>query len=681
VFADDGCIEVGMIRNMPNIQKLLNDALSALNSRKYPQAEKLFRDVLRVDSAHVPALNLMTVVLMSMERFSEAETFIARAVKLNQSSDVSFYNYGLISKRLHKPHQALEQFSKALRLNQNVPETWNNRGTVFNDLREFEAAISDFDRAVALNAAYAEAYLNKGTALGELKRYEEALAAYDRALALKPDLAEAWLGRGHMLNRQKRYGEAVTAYAEAEKLKPHGNFIKGILLHQKMACCDWADLAAKVDDIAHDIDSGLPAAHPFGWQGLATSERSLQLCAQIYNAQKYPAVERSKSERYDRKKDDGDKIRIGYLSGEFREQATSHLIVGMLEHHDKAKFEVFGFDSGWDDESPVRKRISKVLDQIIPIRNISDASAFDEIRRTKIDILVNLNGYFGEERTGVFARKPAPIQVNFLGFPGTLGANYIDYIIADRCVIPHDNRKFYNEKVVYLPNTYQANDDKRPIGETHLTRLECGLPPHGFVFCCFNNNYKITPSVFDSWAAILGNVRDSVLWLLADNSLAVANLRKEAQGRGIDPQRLVFAERIPLAEHLARHRLADLFLDTLPYNAHTTASDALWAGLPVLTQIGPTFAGRVAASLLNAIGLPELIARSREQYESIAIELAQNRERLESIKEKLARHRLTTPLFNTRLFTRHIEAAYEAMYRRYHRGLPPDHIEIEATEA
>jgi predicted O-linked N-acetylglucosamine transferase (SPINDLY family) len=369
-------------------------------------------------------------------------------------------------------------------------------------------------------------------------------------------------------------------------------------------------------------------------------------------------------------------IRVGYASGEFRDQATSHLIVGVLEQHDKSRFEIFGFDNGWDDNSEIRRRIEASCLEIIDINRLSDEAAAAVIRDRQIDILVNLNGYFGEERTGVFAERPAPIQVNYLGFPGTLGASYMDYIIADQCVIPPDHEHFYDERVVYLPECYQANDNQKAIALRIFSRAECGLPHDGFVYCCFNNSYKILPEIFDSWMHLLKEVSSSVLWLIEDSANAVSNLKREASASGIDPGRLVFAERMPLADHLARHRLADLFLDTLPYNAHTTASDALWAGLPVLTRIGGTFPGRVAASLLQAIGLPELITSTQEAYQRLAIELAADSQKLAAIKHKLASSQLAKPLFDTRLLTRRVEAAYEEMYTRLQLGLAPDHIFI-----
>jgi len=314
------------------------------------------------------------------------------------------------------------------------------------------------------------------------------------------------------------------------------------------------------------------------------------------------------------------------------------------------------------------------FEHFIDGKTLSDEEIASRVRETEIDILIDLKGFTQDARTNVFALRPAPIQVSYLGYPGTMGASYIDYIIADQTVIPDECRKFYSEKIAFLPNTYQANDRKRVISDKAFTRSDLGLPSQGFVFCCFNSSYKILPDVFDCWMRILKQVEGGVLWLLEDNASAASNLKKEAVARRVSSERLVFAKRMPLPEHLARHRLADLFLDTLPCNAHTTASDTLWAGLPVLTCLGETFAGRVAASLLNAVRMPELIATTLEAYERMAIDLATHPEKLATIKHKLAENRLTTPLFDTKLFTKHIEAAYTTMYERHQAGLAPDHI-------
>jgi predicted O-linked N-acetylglucosamine transferase (SPINDLY family) len=351
-------------------------------------------------------------------------------------------------------------------------------------------------------------------------------------------------------------------------------------------------------------------------------------------------------------------------------------MAGMFECHDKSRFDVTAISCGPDDNSDIRRRLMVSFERFIDATTYSDDQIANLVRELEIDIFVDLAGFTTDSRTSIFAKRPAPIQVSYMGYPATMGAPYIDYIVADRIVIPESQQEFYAEKIACLPNSYLVSDTKRSIADRAFTRTELGLPLTDFVFCCFNNNYKITPSVFDCWMRILKQVEGSVLWLFEDNAKAASNLRKEAMARGVNPERLIFAKRMPPPDHLARHRLADLFLDTLPVNAVTTASDALWAGLPVLTCRGETFVGRVAASLLHAIGLPELITTTSEAYEQTAIDLAMHPEKLAVIKAKLAENRLTTPLFDTKLFTKHIEAAFTAMYERQQAGLPPDHIII-----
>jgi predicted O-linked N-acetylglucosamine transferase (SPINDLY family) len=351
-------------------------------------------------------------------------------------------------------------------------------------------------------------------------------------------------------------------------------------------------------------------------------------------------------------------------------------MTGLYENHHKEKFEIIAFDNGIADGSKIRVRIENAFDQMIDIRQLSDLEAARIIQSMNIDILINLNGYFGKSRQGIFAYQPSPIQVNFLGFPGTLGASYIDYLIADPIVIPEINKQYYDEKIAYLPNSYQANDACREMADQTLSRAELGLPETGFVFCCFNNNYKITPQVFNVWMTILSEVKGSILWLLADNATAEINLKNQAKAHGISPDRLIFANRMPLTKHLARQRQADLFLDTFPCNAHTTASDALWAGLPLLTQQGHTFPGRVAASLLHAIGLPELIAKTQSEYLALAIEYGNNAKKIAQLKQKLAANRLTTPLFNTAEFATNLENIFSQMAERQHANLGPTDIYI-----
>jgi predicted O-linked N-acetylglucosamine transferase (SPINDLY family) len=649
--------------------------LKALN--RPGEALERFDQALKINPLIAETWNNRGTVLNDLERYEEAVVDFNKAISLNSRYAEAFSNKGKSLTLLKRRDEAFSAFEAALALKPELAEGWVGLGNIFFEQMRYHDALATYQRALSLKRGLAEGWLGRGNIFLKLKRFQDALSEFDQALKLKRNLAHAWFGRGNALDRLKRHEEAAEAYRKVLQINPRHPFATGALLHQQMLCCIWQDLDGLIAEIDKDIFAGRLSTEPFGWQAVATTPQSLRRCAELFNAERYPPKDKN---HFHRPSSDRERIRIGYVSGELRDQATSHLIVGVLERHDKSSFEIYGFDNGWNDGSAIRRRIEAAIPTIVDISSLDDESAAAVIHNHQIDILVNLNGYFGEERTGVFSLVPAPIQVNYLGFPGTLGSNYMDYIIADRCVIPSGRESFYSEKIVYLPECYQANDDKRCISERIFTRTECALPAKAFVFCCFNNSYKITPDVFDCWMHILRQVEGSVLWLIEDNPAAATNLRREAAARKVNPERLVFAKRIALPDHLARHRLADLFLDTLPYNAHTTASDALWAGLPVLTRIGETFPGRVAASLLQAIGLSELITSSREAYQDLAIELAANPQKLLVVKDKLAENRRKASLFNTRLFTHRIEAAYKAMYERYRARLSPAHIDVCLTD-
>jgi predicted O-linked N-acetylglucosamine transferase (SPINDLY family) len=614
--------------------------------------------------------------LQDLQRYEEALASYDHALAIRSDFVEALRGRGNALQKLRRFEEAIACYEKALVIQPDYVEALNSRGIALWNLKQPEEALLSYNRALALKHDYAEAINSRGVALMDLKRHEEALASYDRALALKPDYHDALLNRGEVLRNLKRHEEAARSYTRLLELAPDYSFAKGDLLHAKMLCCDWEGLTVLAESIEKDLHAGKKSVAPFGFQAISSSARDLRRCAEVFAAENYPQAQAPvwTGERYQNAR-----IRIGYVSGEFRYQATSVLIAGLFELHDKNCFELFALDNGWDDASEIRGRINRASDEIVDIRRLGDREAAAAIKRRQIDILVNLNGYFGEARSGIFSLRPSPVQVNYLGFPGTLGVDYMDYILADRHVIPPEHEACYTEKVVYLPDTYQVNDSKRGIAERTPTRAEVELPDTGFVFCCFNNNYKITPQIFDRWMRLLNEVPGSVLWLLEDNAAVPRNLRREAEVRGVASERLVFAPRVKFEDHLARHRLADLFLDTLPYNAHTTANDALWAGLPLLTCQGTTFPGRVAASLLNAIGLNELITSSLDEYEALAVELAMNPKRLAEIRSKLARNRGTYPLFDTDRFRRHIEAAYTTMWERYQRGEPPASFAVAPT--
>ena len=609
---------------------------------------------------------------LEAEDFIQAEHKFIKSLELIPDRASTLTNLSAVQLKLKKHSEARASAQKAISVESDNSEAYLNLGAIEKDLKNFESAVKFFDKALSLKPGYAEAWSNKGNILNELKRYDEAIAHFDKALSLKPDYAEAWSSKGNTLNELKKHAESAKCYQKALDLNFEDSYLLGEVHHQMMLGCDWSDYEKKINEIFHLVNKGRKGAEPFGFQGIASSESLLKNCAEIYSSDKFPALDNlSKFSQYGHHK-----IRIGYLCGEFRNHATSILMTRVWELHDESKFEIFAFDNGWDDGSDYRHRITGAFSKLFNISKLSDLDTAKLIKQNEIDILINLNGFFGFARQAVFSYKPAPIQVNYLGFPGTIGSKYIDYIIADKVVLPEDSKIHYIEKIAYLPNSYQANDDQRKISDRQFTREELGLPETGFIFCCFNNNYKITPTTFDSWMRILKAVEGSVLWLLADNPISKVNLIREADARGIESSRLVFAERLPISEHLARHKLADLFIDTLPYNAHTTTSDALWAGLPVLTFKGNTFPGRVAASLLRAVGLPDLVTTNQEDYEVLAIELAKNPKKLADIKLKLAKNRLTNPLFDTPLFTKNLETAYIKMMERYLADLQPDHISI-----
>lgn len=587
-----------------------------------------------------------------------AEAYVSKAVVLNE---------------LGQLEESIACLDKAISLKPDYAEAHSNRGNALKDLRRFDEALASYNKAISLKPDYAEAYYNLGKALKDLKRLDEALASYNKAISLKPDYAEAYGSRGNALSDLRRFDEALASYDKAISLNPAADYLLGTRLHTTMKICDWTDLEAQLHGLEQSVRDGRNATAPWAILGLLDRPELHLAAAKIHTEARYPSGRRPAVTLGGRR--DG-KIRIGYYSADFHNHATSFLMAELLEEHDRSRFEFHGFSFGPRKLDDMRDRVSAGFDQFHEVNDLSDRQIVNLSHKLGIDIAVDLKGYTKDCRTGIFAERAAPVQVSYLGHPGTMGASFIDYIIADGVLIPECDRQFYSEKVICLPGSYQANDSKRVISDRAFTRAELGLPDEGFVFCCFNNTYKIAPRTFDSWMRILGAVDQSVLWLFEDNESASRNLRTEAASRGINPERLVFAKRMPLDEHLARHKLADLFLDTLPCNAHTTASDALWAGLPVLTCIGKSFPARVAASLLTALGMEELIVDTMDRYEEVARDLVLNPGRLAHVKTMLQKARTSSDLFRGGDCARKLERAYLQIHRRHLDGLPPDHINL-----
>ncbi len=614
--------------------------------------------------------------LTGLKRYEDALASVDQAIALRSAYTEGINNRANVLNHLRRFDQALTSCEQAIALKPDFAEAFANRGIALNGLKRHLAALASCDRAVMLNPSYAEAFANRACVLGEMRRFDEAVADYDQAIALKPNFAQAYFGRGTVLLELKRSDEGIASLERAAALDPDLPYVGGMLFFARMQICDWTDFAARSARLATAIDQDAIAIMPFHALPLSQTPSTQLVCARRFGKDNFPpsATPLWRGERYVH-----DRIRVAYLSTDFRDHAVAYLTAGLFGRHDRSRFETIGVSLGRNEPSEMRDRLKRSFDRFFDVSAMADGEIARLVRELEIDIAVDLNGFTEGAQPNVFALRPAPVQVAYLGFAGTLGQDYWDYVVADRFVIPDDARPFYSEKVVHLPGSFMVNDVDRRIAERVPTRAEAGLPEHGLVFCCFNNTYKITPDLFDVWMRVLGASEGSVLWLSHANGIAPANLRREAERRGIAGERLVFAPKVHLnEEHLARGRLADLFLDTLHYNAHTTAADALWAGVPVLTCAGATFPRRVAGSLLHAVGLPELVTHSLADYEELAVRLAGDPAQLLSLRHKLARNRHTHLLFDTDRFARHLEAAYITMWQRAQRGEPPQSFAVPA---
>jgi protein O-GlcNAc transferase len=683
-----GVIE-GQRRNFAGGLRLLNDALR-----------------IRPDAADA----LINLARMHGELGDNVKAVVSyeRALALNPRSPLAHSNISIALRRIGRCEDAVRHCDAALALARDYPDAWTNRGNALFDLDRLDEALVSYERALALRPllaaaqlgrgnvlhkmmrsnealdaydkalalvpAYKEAHFGRANVLQQSMRFDEAIEAYDRVFAIDPGFADAWYGRGSILGRLGRREEQYEAFAKAFTLKPDLPYAEGARLFAKMQICAWGDIEDDCAQLVAHVREGEPRSDPFTMLVASSSPADHRICAEQYVARLFPAAVEPlwRGERFRH-----DRIRVAFLASEFHNHVVAYVTAGMFEAHDRSRFETTAVSFGPDPDDDMRRRLRGAFDRFLDVRTHSDRDVAQALRDLEIDIAVDLTGHTGFARTAVLARRVAPVQVSYLGYPGTMGASYIDYIIADPTVIPPEHAIHYSESIVRLPNTYQVYDSELPIAPLSFTREDFHLPATGFVFCGFNNSYKIRPPMFDTWMRLLQRVPGSVLWLFAENDAVSRNLRREAEVRGVAPERLVFAPRLPLAEHLARHRLADLVLDTLPYNGHGTTTHALWAGVPVLTCLGPTFAGRVAASVLRAVGLPELVTDSLSDYEALALKIAEDPALCASLKAKLAKHRMSDPLFDTARFTRNIESAYTTMWRLSQNGEPPRSFSVD----
>lgn len=619
--------------------------------------------------------NLAVALSMSGEHGEAAENY-ERVLKTHPQHVAARNNYAATLLQNGHFADALRQYDELIRRGPTLPDAYNNRGMALQSLKRFEDALHDYDKAIALKSDFPEAYVNRGNTLANLGRPDDALADFDKAIALRPEFADAYKNAGNIHSMRGSYNLALAAYDRALSLRGGDSEAESMRLSAKMRLCDWNNIDSDWLELLACVKRGLPI-YPFVTLAASSSPDEQLRCARLFSKTSFPIADKPlwQGQVYSH-----DRIRIAYLSGDFREHAVTYLAAGLFEQHDRSRFEVTGLSFGADRDSPLRRRITNAFEHFIDVRHNSDQDIADLVRDLEIDIAVDLMGYTQNARTGILARRPAPIQVSYLGFLGTMGADFIDYVIADKIALPFDQQRYFIEKIVHLPDCFLVNDNRLAIAPHTPSRGDAGLPAEGFVFCSFNNSYKLTRPMFELWMRLLHTVEGSVLWLAEANPEMALNLRREAQRGDVDPRRLIFAPRLPLAEHLARQRLADLFLDTAPYNAGATAAAALWSGVPVLTVLGKTFVGRMAASMLHAVGLPELAAELLPDYEALASRIATEPALCASLKDKLARNRETFPLFDTARATRHIEAAYEAMWQAYRHGRPPANLEVTVED-
>lgn len=670
---------------------------------KFPQALTFLDEALKLDSGYAEARTLRNSIAAEIEnraldqggmklatinsdrlataidlqnagKLDEAEKIFLEILQKTPDDVPCLFSLGGVEHNRRNPEKALEYFKRALAVKSDYPPIWFNLGIVQQSLKQFDAALESYEKALSLDPAYFEAMQNKGSLLAEMRRHKDALLTYEELLKHDPSNTKALCNRGILLSEVKFHDLAIHTFERLYALDPNYDFAAGLLCFAKMHACQWENLDKLSAEIIAGVRAGRKMTQTLPITAISPDPNDHLLCARTFGNHHCPARPPVwQGERYQHPK-----IRIGYVSPDLREHPVGHLTTGLFENHDKNQFELTAFSLGIDDQSVIQKRMRQAFDKFIDIRMMKSKDIAELIRSMEIDILVDMAGYTADSRSDIFACRPAPVQVNYLGYSSTMGVDFIDYMIADRNIIPEECRQFYSEKIVYLPDTYLPTDASVKIAENIPHREFYGLPSEGFIFCSFNHDYKINPPMFDIWMRLLNKVPGSVLWLMKLNESAERNLLQEAEKRGIEPSRIIFATRVAnIEDHLARYCMADLFLDTSPCNAHSTASDVLRAGLPLLTCSTKAFAGRVAGSLLKLVGLPELVTTSLDAYENLALELATNPQRLSEIRKKLAGNIQNSVLFDTTTYCRNLEKAYRKMQEKSQRGEKPDHFEVQ----
>ncbi len=654
---------------------LFNNALNLFENGQLEKSQKICVEILKKNPEDFDTLYLLGIIYFKKNNYKNSNKLFEKAIKIN-FNNYEIHNYNAISLvKLKKYSLAIKSWENSIKIKPDFAEAYNNKGGCLIEIKQFEDALKNFETAIKIKPEFAEAYNNKGISLVKIKQFEKALKSFERAIIIKANFSEPYINIGNLFkDHLDRPEDAIKFYEKAIKLNPNSKNALSALIFTKLTLCEWKYYNDDLKKLKKKITNKENFSNAFNILAFYDSLEIQNDNLKMYIKDRFPNKKNFYpiSQKYSNKK-----IRVAYYSADFRNHPVCNQLVNLIELHDKSRFEIIAMSLGEKNNDKMYNRISKVFDKFYHLKQKSDHEIIKLSRNLKIDIAVDLMGFTKNNRFEIFIERCAPIQINYLGYSGTSGSECIDYIIGDKTLIPKNNEEKYSEKIINLPGSFMINDLNKKISEKNFSKKEFYLPEKNFVFCCFNNFYKITPNIFDIWMRLLKKNKESVLWLPKGNPTIVKNLKNEIKTRNIDQERIIFASRMPeLSDHLARLDLADLFLDTFPYNAHSTCGDALWSGLPIITKIGNSFSGRVAASMLNAIGLPELITKTENEYEELALYLSKNKNHLKKIKNKLKKNRFESSLFDTKSYVKNIENAYIKIYNRYIKNLLPENIEL-----
>ena len=662
------------IKINPNRPDLYNNLSIALfQEKKFKEAIISWDNAIKIKPDYAEAFFNKGNVYSLIKDYKNSIKSFEEAIEIKKNYKEAYSNLGNVYVEIKDYKRALEKFDLAIQIKPINPIEYNNIGNIYFELKNFKKALKNFDNALSVDANFALSYYNKAKTYKEINQNEEAIINYEKAISLNKNFSEAYKNLGNVYLDLKILDKSIYNHQQALNINPNISFLEGTILQSKCGICDWENFSENKSLLEKNILLGKKSSNPFSTLLMYDSPQLHKKSSKIFFESEYD--EKSIAEIL-KELPSNKKVNIGYYSSDFHNHATMYLMANLFELHDKSKFQIYAFSFGQDDKSEIRNRVSKTFNKFLDVRLKTDKQIVEMSRELKINIAVDLKGYTFNNRFGIFVKRCAPLQLSYLGYPGTVASNSIDYLIADKTLIPDENKKFYSEKIIYMPNTYQVNDSTLKVSEKKFERKDLGLPEKGIVFCNFNQSYKILPNIFNIWVKIIKKVEDSILWLMTNNEIVEKNLRKEFVKNGVNENRLIFARRMPHPEHLSRLKLADIFLDTFPYNAHTTASDALRVGVPVITLKGQSFASRVASSLLNSLDLNDLITYDETEYKKLAIKLAENNSLLQEIKRKINSNISTKPLFDTKLFTQHLEKAYLTAIQRLKKNKILDHIEI-----